>query len=46
MAKRTISSIRASSMGDSLKNGTKIVRPIIAVVLSILFVKTAWELLA
>ena len=32
--------------GLVLKNGTKIVRPIIAVVLSILFVKTAWELLA
>ena len=32
--------------GLVLKNGTKIVRPIIAVVLSILFVKTAWELLS
>ena len=32
--------------GLVLKNGTKIVRPIIGVVLSVLFIKTAWELFA
>ncbi|MDO5532335.1 TSUP family transporter [Sutterella sp.] len=32
--------------GLVLKNGTKIVRPIIILVLAILFVKTAWEFLA
>lgn len=32
--------------GLVIKNGTRIVRPIIAVVLAILFVKTGWELLA
>lgn len=32
--------------GLVLQNGTKIVRPIIGVVLAVLFVKTAWELLS